>query len=109
MSTFLVTGASTGIGRATALRLAGAGFAVLAGIRRDEDGAALRAADGRVEVEERQEPNADARVSGPQSAWIDALGPEGDRSGLEISGDRRLVEALLDEITPESVRSTAAA
>jgi NAD(P)-dependent dehydrogenase (short-subunit alcohol dehydrogenase family) len=45
----VITGASTGIGRATALRLAGVGFEVLAGVRRDEDGAALRAADGRVE------------------------------------------------------------
>jgi NAD(P)-dependent dehydrogenase (short-subunit alcohol dehydrogenase family) len=47
--TVVITGASTGIGRVTALRLAGAGFDVLAGVRREEDGAALRAADGRIE------------------------------------------------------------
>jgi NAD(P)-dependent dehydrogenase (short-subunit alcohol dehydrogenase family) len=47
--TVVITGASTGIGRASALRLARAGFAVLAGVRRDEDGAALRAEDGRIE------------------------------------------------------------
>ena len=47
--TVVITGASTGIGHATALRLAGAGFAVLAGVRREEDGAALRAQDGRIE------------------------------------------------------------
>ena len=41
--TVVITGASTGIGRATALRLARAGFAVLAGVRREEDGADLRA------------------------------------------------------------------
>jgi NAD(P)-dependent dehydrogenase (short-subunit alcohol dehydrogenase family) len=42
--TIVVTGASTGIGRATAARLAGLGFDVFAGVRSDEDGAALRAA-----------------------------------------------------------------
>src|SRR3954468_8485076 len=37
----VVTGASTGIGRATALRLAAGGFEVLAGVRREADGEAL--------------------------------------------------------------------
>jgi NAD(P)-dependent dehydrogenase (short-subunit alcohol dehydrogenase family) len=41
MPTVLITGASTGIGRATALRLAGAGWTVLAGVRKLEDGARL--------------------------------------------------------------------
>ncbi len=39
----VVTGASTGIGRETALRLDRAGYGVFAGVRRDADGAALRA------------------------------------------------------------------
>jgi NAD(P)-dependent dehydrogenase (short-subunit alcohol dehydrogenase family) len=39
----LITGASTGIGRATALRLAGAGWTVLAGVRTAEAGEQLRA------------------------------------------------------------------
>jgi len=38
----LVTGASKGIGEATVLRLAGAGWRVFGGVRREEDGAALR-------------------------------------------------------------------
>ena len=42
--TVVVTGASTGIGRATALHLDGLGYEVLAGVRRDQDGDALRAA-----------------------------------------------------------------
>ena len=40
----VITGASTGIGRACALRLDRAGFDVLAGVRRPEDGEALVAA-----------------------------------------------------------------
>src|SRR5579872_210928 len=39
----LVTGASSGIGRASALRLARAGYSVLAGVRNPADGEALRA------------------------------------------------------------------
>ncbi len=46
MRSVLVTGASTGIGRATALRLDGAGWRVFAGVRREEDAEALRAAGG---------------------------------------------------------------
>lgn len=40
----LVTGSSTGIGRATALRLDGDGWRVFAGVRREEDAEELRAA-----------------------------------------------------------------
>lgn len=46
MATVLVTGAARGIGRATALRLARAGFEVLAGVRRPDDGEALAAEAG---------------------------------------------------------------
>jgi NAD(P)-dependent dehydrogenase (short-subunit alcohol dehydrogenase family) len=44
--TALITGASTGIGRATALRLAASGWTVLAGVRKTADGEALTAAGG---------------------------------------------------------------
>lgn len=40
----VITGASTGIGRACALHLDQLGFSVFAGVRRDADGAALRSA-----------------------------------------------------------------
>ena len=41
--TVLITGASTGIGRASAVRLARAGWDVFAGVRKPEDGEAVRA------------------------------------------------------------------
>jgi NAD(P)-dependent dehydrogenase (short-subunit alcohol dehydrogenase family) len=46
MSTVLITGASTGIGRATALHLARAGWTVFAGVRKLADGEVLAAAGG---------------------------------------------------------------
>ncbi len=46
MPRVLITGASRGIGRATALRLAGGGWDVVAGVRNAADGESLRAAAG---------------------------------------------------------------
>ncbi|HEX5609480.1 MAG TPA: SDR family NAD(P)-dependent oxidoreductase [Solirubrobacterales bacterium] len=51
MRSVLVTGASTGIGRATALRLDAAGWRVFAGVRKAEDAESLRA-----EASERLQP-----------------------------------------------------
>ena len=44
MKSVLITGASTGIGRATALHLDAAGWRVFAGVRKEEDAASLREA-----------------------------------------------------------------
>lgn len=43
MKTVVITGASTGIGRATAEYFANKGWTVFAGVRKEEDGAALKA------------------------------------------------------------------
>ena len=56
---------------------------------------ALTAHRGSVTIAEREDADADARVSGSQEDWIDALGPDADRSGLRIEGDKRLASAML--------------
>src|SRR5687768_16319954 len=50
----------------------------------------LTVAGGRVEISEQGEPEAEpeARVSGPVSAWVSALGPDGDTADLQFSGRR---------------------
>ena len=48
MKTLLITGASTGIGRATAEYLAGRGWRVFAGVRKEADGEQLRAANANI-------------------------------------------------------------
>jgi len=58
----------------------------------------LTARRGRVTVEERDDEDADARVSGPQKAWIAAFGPDASRRGPKLEGNRQLAEALLDEL-----------
>ncbi len=49
MPNVVISGASTGIGRASALQMARLGWRVFAGVRREEDAASLRAADEHIE------------------------------------------------------------
>jgi DNA-binding HxlR family transcriptional regulator len=71
----------------------------------------LRASGGRVEITEPVESpeSPDATVSGSHAAWVDALGPDGDRSGLKVEGDRQLAETLLDGVAPANGASSKAA
>jgi DNA-binding HxlR family transcriptional regulator len=64
---------------------------------------------GSVRVEEREAPEAEARVSGPRKAWIEAFGPGGARGGLKVEGDKRLVETLLDGLSAGEARAASAA
>jgi DNA-binding HxlR family transcriptional regulator len=66
-----------------------------------------------VVVEEGRGDDAAARIAGSTKAWVQALSPDRDRSGLEISGPGELAEALLDglsagaEATQTSTRRAA--
>src|SRR2546423_3501120 len=78
-----------------------------------KDGAArtyvLTARRGNVAVRESDDEGADARVSGSQKAWIAAFGPEASPAGLELKGNRKLAETLLDELAQVRSAGRAAA
>lgn len=79
MRSALVTGASTGIGRATALRLDADGWRVFAGVRREEDADSLRAAGS-----ERLVPvTLDVTDAGQIAAAADLIGKEVGEAGLD--------------------------
>jgi DNA-binding HxlR family transcriptional regulator len=70
----------------------------------------LVAEGGSVEIIERDAPGEpDATVTGSEESWVRALGPDGDTSGLELGGDRRLAEELLNGFTAIAGRRAAAA
>jgi NAD(P)-dependent dehydrogenase (short-subunit alcohol dehydrogenase family) len=79
MKSVLITGASTGIGRATALHLDARGWRVFAGARREEDAAALRAAGS-----ERLAPlMLDVTDAGQVAAAAERIGGEVGEAGLD--------------------------
>ena len=51
----------------------------------------------------------DARVTGPVSAWVRALGPEGSSNELQITGQRALAEAAVAGFSRATARRAAAA
>jgi DNA-binding HxlR family transcriptional regulator len=67
---------------------------------------ALSIGDGAVSVSE-LETRQDATISGPVAAWVAALGPAGDRSRLEVDGDRPLASVILDGFAAASARAAA--
>lgn len=79
MKSVLITGASTGIGRATALHLDGEGWRVFAGVRKQEDAASLREAGS-----ERLAPlMLDVTDPGQIVAAAEGIGAEVGEAGLD--------------------------
>ncbi|MBA3327695.1 MAG: helix-turn-helix transcriptional regulator [Solirubrobacterales bacterium] len=70
---------------------------------------ALTVAYGEVTIAEREAHEPDARVSGTEQAWIEALGPNADRSRLQISGNEGLAAGLLDGVAAVADRAVRAA
>lgn len=97
MKTVLITGAGRGIGRATSLRLARAGWQVYAGVRKPEDGAALvdelGSASGMIEPVELDIAD-DSSVAALAAKLPDALDAVVNNAGIVIDGP---VESLTSE------------
>lgn len=73
----VVTGTSTGIGAATALHLAEIGYHVFAGVRRTEDGEALRAREPERITPIDIEVTDESSIAAAQAAVADAVGERG--------------------------------
>jgi DNA-binding HxlR family transcriptional regulator len=69
----------------------------------------LTSRQGHVELAERSAPEADAKIAGPERAWVEALGPDASRTELEITGDRDVADAFLDALAPGAVRDAPVA
>jgi DNA-binding HxlR family transcriptional regulator len=56
----------------------------------------LSLSDRGTEVRERDSGSADAEIRGDTRAWVAALSPVGESSGLEVSGEPNLAQHVLD-------------
>jgi DNA-binding HxlR family transcriptional regulator len=70
---------------------------------------ALTVSRGAVTISEQDRPDADARISGSEQDWIEALGPTADRGALTVSGDERLATAVLDGVGASAAGDVRAA
>ena len=85
MPSVLITGASRGIGRAAAVRLANAGWAVHAGVRSEQDGAALTAAAPGISAVELDVTDAD-QVAALEQALPAQLDAVVNNAGIAVGG-----------------------
>jgi len=68
----------------------------------------LTASGEQISIEEGQAAQPDARVSGDVAAWVAAFSPDHDRGGLNVTGDRRLADGVLDGLAASSPRAANA-
>jgi DNA-binding HxlR family transcriptional regulator len=72
---------------------------VVRGDRGGDRSYAMTVRGGAVEIVETPPESADATVSGGVREWVRALGPDGDTSGLEFSGNRTLADTVVGGFT----------
>ncbi|HEX3360795.1 MAG TPA: SDR family oxidoreductase [Solirubrobacterales bacterium] len=97
MPSVLISGASRGIGRATALRLARAGWTVYGTVRRDEDGEELVAEAGDAVRALRLDVTDDAGIAALEEALPERLDAIVNNAGVVVSGP-------LESLSAEDVR-----
>jgi DNA-binding HxlR family transcriptional regulator len=90
---------------APSLCVAPAGVEGTVELRVDGRSYAMHLGAGPATLAEGEADGAHATVSGREDDWVAALGPDGGRSGLEISGDERLADLVLDAIGPAGARA----
>ena len=98
MPSGLITGASRGIGRATALRLARAGWTVYGTVRRDEDGEELVAEAGDAVRPLRLDVTDDAGIAALGEALPERLDAIVNNAGIVVSGP-------LESLSADDVRA----
>jgi len=86
MPVVLVTGASRGIGRATALRLAGEGYDVFAGVRSAEAGESISSASSGKVTALRLDITSEADVAGLDAALPERLDAVVNNAGIVVGG-----------------------
>jgi len=68
----------------------------------------LTVSDGALDYAERPADDPDARISGPERAFIQVFSEPSSRTELEVSGDEALAESLIN-VLRDGARRTAAA
>ncbi len=69
----------------------------------------LTVRDGALDYAERRSPDADARISGPERAFVEVFSEPNARTELDVSGDTQLAEGLIDVLRAGVRRAAAAA
>ena len=85
----MITGASTGIGHASALHLASLGYLVFAGVRRDEDAERLRQANGSIEpvkIDVTHQASIDAAADRVREATGGSIAGLVNNAGIAVPG-----------------------